>query len=177
MREKHQSFTRLISKQPSRDEVHEHVLRWCNTYESLPELLRFRDHMDPLQWWSLLGYWWSMFDNVSDYGGHLRELLNEADHDHLKAMMALDAKAEWDALPAELIVYRGCYSVNRDGLSWTLSEEIARRFPRMHRFERPGDQPLLLTGTVPKDRAVLIVDRDEQEIVATGVVVTSIEKI
>jgi len=68
-----------------------------------------------------------------------------------------------------LTVYRGCYGINRVGLCWTLDRAVAERFPTYNRYRRPGLVPELLTGRVAKDRAVLLLDRGEQEIIAPRV--------
>ena len=73
----------------------------------------------------------------------------------------------------ELTVYRGCYDCNRDGLSWSLSERIARGFPTLNRYRREGDVPLILVGKTDPKRAVLKTDRKEQELICADVRVTS----
>jgi len=67
------------------------------------------------------------------------------------------------------VVYRGCYAVNRAGLSWSTDCTVAERFPRLARYLRPGRQPILRTGTVARDRVTLKLDRSEQEIIAAHV--------
>lgn len=69
-------------------------------------------------------------------------------------------------MPERFTVYRGCYSWNRSGLSWTLNRAIAEKFPTMARFWHPTKQPFLRIGTVRRARAVLKLCRNESEIIA-----------
>ena len=58
----------------------------------------------------------------------------------------------------------GCGPINKHGFSWSLSREVAMRFPFMRRYGT--DTPLLLTATIRKDRAAALkLGRNEQEII------------
>lgn len=149
--------------------AHEHVLRCCDSYQRLPEVLALKRRMYKRDWWRLLGEEWSGFDNLSAYRIDLTHLLDTARIRDLHAMMN---DAERTALAAQsetFTVYRGCYTVNRAGLSWTLSREVAERFPKLKRYRRTDDTPLLLTGQAIRSRSVMKLDRDEQEVVSAEI--------
>lgn len=74
-----------------------------------------------------------------------------------------------------LTVYRGVYDVYRNGLSWALSRDVASGFPLVARYMINGGVPMLDTGRVAKVRAVLKLSREEQEIIAPRVRITSSE--
>lgn len=81
----------------------------------------------------------------------------------LRFTMAADEFERLQSLPETVVIYRGCTSQNRSGLSWTLCQEkatwFARRFPSSLR-------PLVLTASVPRDHIyALFLARDEQEVV------------
>lgn len=116
-------------------------------------------------WFRLLGQYWSVCDNLWRSRALLRPILADAPREQLAAMMTSEERAALTALSERITVYRGCYRINRSGLSWTLDRNVAERFPRLMRYSRPGDQPLLLTAVAPRERAVLKLDRDEAEII------------
>jgi hypothetical protein len=128
-----------------------------------------------LEWFALLGEMWIMCDNIWRWRSLLKELLQDASRDQLDAMMDAAEREALAKLPAQITVYRGCYKINRSGLSWTLDRAIAERFPTIIRYWRSDDQPLLLTGTVSRERVVLTHGRGEQEIIAPKVKIISTE--
>ncbi|MDE2137929.1 MAG: hypothetical protein KGJ68_10875 [Gammaproteobacteria bacterium] len=120
-------------------------------------------------WFRLLGSEWSVCDSVWSARGVIRSMLLEASREELDLMMEPEERAALALLPERFTVYRGCYAVNRAGLSWSTDRSIAERFPRLMRYNRPGEQSILRTGTVARDRVVLKLDRDEKEIIAARV--------
>lgn len=147
------------------------ILRWCNSYERLPNVLALRRHMAAPDWWRLLGCEWSGFDNVGQHHDRLRAYLLKANATNLRAMMRRHEARALAAMPEVLTVYRGCYRINAGGLSWTLCRETAAKFPALNRYRRNGDTPLVLTGTVTRARAVLKLGRSEREVICTAVLV------
>jgi hypothetical protein len=113
----------------------------------------------------VLGKLWTACDNIGVHRSDLVELLQEELENPLTTipqLMSRKEKAAFDALPEQATIYRGCGHRNRDGLSWSISREIAMRFPFMRRYET--DHPILLTATVSKHRiAALKLDRNEEE--------------
>ena len=77
-----------------------------------------------------------------------------------------EERAALRALPKVVMIYRGCYELNRDGLCWTLNEEVARRFPTQNRYLGDG-AALLLTAEVDRGDIIAVkLDRGEQEVIA-----------
>ena len=155
------------------EEADAYVHRWADSYSRLPEVLRWRRHMRVLDWWRLLGAQWPSCDNIGKHKDRLRRYMLEAKDSHLRAMMTPAELDAWAKLPDLVTVYRGCYEINRDGLSWTLSRAMARKFPTYNRYTRHGETPLLLTGKVERSRMVLKLDREEDEVVAPTVQVVA----
>jgi hypothetical protein len=154
----------------------EEALRSCsfaNDYSRLNVVLRAKSSMPRLEWFALLGTQWAWCDNIWYWHLVLREWLREASREELDAMMEPAERAAWAGLPPRITVYRGCYEINRTGLSWSLDRAVAEKFLTYPRWRREGEQPLLLTGTVSRDSVVLKLDRDEQEIIAAQVRVTA----
>lgn len=154
------------------------LFRHCNSYEILPTLMHERRHMLAADWWRALGHAWSSCDNIAAWKDDLRALLLRARRRNVEQMMTNEERAALLIQPEALTIYRGCYDINRDGLSWTLSRETAEAFPTLHRYRRAGDRPLLLTGCVRRNAVILKLGRGEDEIVAPRVEIldeTSIE--
>jgi hypothetical protein len=154
-----------------------HLERWCDSYERLPTVLRLRRQMAAPDWWRLLGAEWSGFDNVGRHTERLRAYLLKANPTNLQAMMQRHERRAIASMPEVLTVYRGCYRVNAEGLSWTLCRKTATRFPTMNRYRRPEDTALLLTGTTLRTRAVLKLDRGECEVICPAVKVLHEQRI
>lgn len=147
-------------------------LRWCNSFERLPELLAMRRAMSTPDWWRLLGAEWDGFDNVGAYRDRLHGFFLKANPTNLLAMMRGHEARALASMPDVLTVYRGCFNVNADGLCWSLCKPTAERFPTLNRYRRDHDTPLLVTGTVPKSHAVLKLCRKEREVVSAHVTAT-----
>lgn len=151
-------------------EKHAHALRLADSYGRLDVLFEIASDAlaldEPLdEFWKLLGEEWCVCDNIAAHTEWLRELMCDAEREHLSLMMDEDERAQWDKLPEELTVYRGCYEFNREGLSWSLDPKIAATFPMLFRYQQPDQQALLLTMQVEKARTVLKLGRDEREVI------------
>lgn len=151
-----------------------YLSRHCNSHQRPAEILSFKANMNHLDWWRLLGEEWTVCDNVATHTKKLRTYLRKADRTQLDMMMTRYARRQLRELNGgELTVYRGCYDFNHDGLSWSLSERIARKFTTLNRYRRDGHVPLILIGMTDANRAVLKTDRKEQEVICADVKVTS----
>jgi hypothetical protein len=118
------------------------------------------------EWFKLLGEEWTGLDNLWSARSILRAELRAADRADLDLMMSERERAALAALPERITVYRGCYRVNRAGLSWSIDRSVAARFPHLMRYRRDGEQAILRIGTAWRDEVVLKLDRDEHEIIA-----------
>jgi hypothetical protein len=141
-----------------------------DSYRRLSVVMDLLGSTSRADWFRLLGEEWSGFDNVWTWRGEIRKLLRSASPDELRSMMTPNEAAALAALPEKFTVYRGCYPQNRSGLSWTTDRTVAETFPKYLRFRgRPGEIPILRSGVVSRDRVVLKLDREEQEVIAPQV--------
>lgn len=144
------------------------ALIWANSYQRMPLLIdAMPSRLEPgqrRQWLKLLGEEWISCDNVGPYREDLAYAFETSPGDW-RLLMDKKERARYDALPAQVRLYRGCGRINRLGLSWTENKEIAARFPKLSRYRTPN--PVLLEAVVPKERIVAAKDgRGEAEIVA-----------
>ena len=115
--------------------------------------------------WSILGNYWEICDNVSANIPRLQHLLIKRGCPIREAMTA-DEYTQYLALPTEVTVWRGCYRRNVDGVSWSLDRNLAAGFPFLSRYRKWDEPPLLIEGTVPKENIAFVkLVRDEQEVV------------
>jgi hypothetical protein len=147
------------------------AIRFCNSYTRLPDIidlwtfagLRWDD------WLTLLGEEWVDCDNV---GEHADTLMEETPLGDLRKdpgarryLMSSEEFEAFEALPDEIMIYRGCYASNKWGLSWSLEREIAAGFPMLHRYRQEG-QPLLVKANARKSEVLALkLGRDEAEII------------
>lgn len=145
------------------------VLSRCNSYSRLPVLL---DMHLPLflagrlsDWLLLLGEWWTCCDNISEHFGDLAGILPEQGP---VAEMMTDAEMEYfESLPEVVTIYRGAGKSNRRGACWSLSGNVAKRFPSLLRYWQ--QTPMLYTATVQKSRILAVkLDRNEAEVITLG---------
>jgi hypothetical protein len=88
-------------------------------------------------------------------------------------MMTDEERDRWKQLPDKIQVWRGCEAKDRTGLSFSLSESIARDFPFLHRYRAKA--PALVSASIPKETAVLKLDRDEEEIISAFPTIKTVE--
>lgn len=138
----------------------------ADSYSRLSVVMAWEGRLPRLAWFELLGEQWTCCDAIAPWRSELRHILREASAEELAAMMDEKERAALAALPHRITVYRGCYPINRSGLSWSTDRAVAAKFPTLMRYCRPNDRPLLREGIVQRDRVVLKLDRREQEIIA-----------
>jgi hypothetical protein len=119
-------------------------LRFANSYTRMACLLNLRDHPE---FYEMLGVWWSGCYNIADHAQDVSDVLS-AKRWPITDAMTQDEREALAALPDKVQVYRGAYAVNARGFSWSLSRDIASEFPRLNRYQRDGEQPILVVGTV-----------------------------
>src|SRR3546814_3216499 len=81
-------------------------------------------------WLTILGEEWESCDNIGLYADDLTEsemfgLLMDFPEDLRPHMMDAAERALYDEFPEEVVIYRGCYALNKWGLSWTTDRAIA----------------------------------------------------
>jgi len=142
-----------------------------DSYSRMGVVLESRELMSDLAWFAQLGDTWSACDNIASCRDELSTILREATRPQLDAMMTPEERDALATMPEAIEVWRGCYKVNQNGLSWTTRRETAELFPLLNRYKRFGDTPLLLSGVVGRSRAVFKMDRGESGIIAPDVCV------
>ncbi len=141
-------------------------LRFADSYSRLPTLFDYRYVVPDDTWLKILGREWSRCDNIGEY---LDELYCSPFGDRLgrniPEMMDRKSRKVLNELPDVVTIYRGCYTSNKWGLSWSLDRSIAERFPTLMRYRQDG-QPLLVKAQIEKSKiAAVITDRNESEII------------
>jgi hypothetical protein len=141
--------------------------------ESCPVVHRGGFRVVGNEWFSLLGEFWDMCDNIGQYREFFRLILRKATKAQLQAMMTDEEREKWELLPDPIRAWRGCEANDGTGLSFSLSEDIARRFPFLNRYL--AKSPTLLTASIRKEFAVLKIGRDEEEIISARAIIENIE--
>lgn len=149
-------------------------LKFCNSYSRLPVLLDLAFEMRDDDWHAVLGNEWDMCDNIGQHRLLLRKLLPA--EGPVLAMMTAAEQEQYRALPERLTVYRGCGAINMLGASWSLSREVAARFPYLGRYWQ--QQPLLVTATVARRHVLAVkLERQELEVITFAARRTAVEKL
>lgn len=79
--------------------------------------------------------------------------------------------AVWSNLPETFTAWRGCYrGLNETGVSFTLHEADARRFPFMGRFRDDRAEPVLIEATVEREACAVKVDAGVMEVLVARTV-------
>jgi hypothetical protein len=140
----------------------------CNSFERVDYLLgvTMLGRRPSALWFRLLGNWWDMCDGMGDCRMVFSRILRRATRRQLDAMMTDAERRRLAELPASIRAFRGCEADDHDGISFSLCERTARRFPFLNRYK--ANDPALIVADIPKDRAVLKLEREEQEIIACG---------
>ena len=164
-----QKGNRLFASIPSLDfNLREHLLRFCNSYERLPAILKtfrdFKKKRKTAEWFRILGEEWSSCDNVGLYAKKIKSIFS-ANQRHWVQMMNEKEHKLYHALPKKIVLYRGAGEKNLLGLSWSLSKRIASRFPFYGRYTQKI--PLLVMAEIYRSRVVCVkLNRSEREIIA-----------
>lgn len=138
------------------------ALRYCDSYSRMETLVDLGFRMREPDWYTVLGEEWSVCDNIGLYRLLLKRMLPA--EGPVVEMMTADELAAYEALPENLTVYRGCGAVNIRGASWSLSRDVAEKFPTLSRYRQA--RPLLVTARVSRRRVLAVkLDRDELEVV------------
>ena len=139
----------------------EKQLRFANSYNRADAVVDCFLVMHPRRF-ALLGEEWSGCDFFPPI---MRTLIDALPCPTLDAMTP-DEQSYLTALPDIVEVWRGCYQHNRNGFSWTIDRETAKKFTTLMRYHHPDLSPLLLQGRVRRSNIVFVkLGRNEFEIV------------
>jgi hypothetical protein len=141
--------------------------------ENCPLVFQGGGRVSGTEWFKVLGEWWVSCDNIGAYRTIFRSILRKASQAQLQAMMNDEERAKWKQLPDKIQAWRGCEANDRTGLSFSLSQETARRFPFLRRYL--AELPSLITATIPRKSAVLKLERGEEEVITAFAAITQQE--
>jgi hypothetical protein len=156
-------------------------LRRCDSFTRLPALLAAHEdlRLSDEEFLTILGEEWSGFDNISQHPevqATLKRILSNTP-EMLQYMMTPAEAAVRQNLPKHFTAYRGCYSVNMDGISYSQDLQTAMAFPGLNRYRiRPG-KPLLIAATIERDACIIKSDRNEREIIALALRIKSVRQL
>jgi len=145
---------------------HDRLCR-CNSYERLAVLCGAMaledDHHERmalfLEYWSICDAPWGPWCPL--LAKMLRYTLK---HVSLPQCLPEEAREQFNALPPEIEIYRGCQRYRERGLSWTTDLNVAQKFARGVRC--CNSVPTLVSARIPKQHIFgVFTDRDESEIV------------
>lgn len=145
------------------------ALKYANSYSRLPILLEHCPaysnwRVRGKEWFKHLGREWSGCDNIGKYRPIIRLILCKASRAQLNAMMDEAELEAWQKLPEKIEAHRGCDIEDTTGISFSLSRQTAEKFVGYWRYQTKN--PALRTASINKDRAVLKLDRGEDEIIS-----------
>lgn len=118
-------------------------------------------------WLRVVGEFWCRIEGDR---GRLTQLLRGKSG--WRGLMTAPAESvAWSHLPATFKVWRGCYrGLNEDGVSYSLREADARRFPFMGRFREDGEEPVLIEATIERAACAVKVDSGVAEVLVARTV-------
>jgi hypothetical protein len=126
--------------------------RWEDSSNRLLQLLILVGHAPPTLFWPAFHADWPHCDGTWWIQDLLLGVLR-------RQAPALISDAFFDALPAQVRVFRGCSRERVRGVSWTLDRRIAEGFAQGHRFI-PVPDPIIASAII--DKSVVFLASDER---------------
>lgn len=150
-------------------------------------------------WFGYFFEYWTMVEMGDEVQEDLAEIFSQY---NMAEVMSLYADEEclkaWQALPEMVTVYRGCSESSKDGFSWSMDLDVAKKFAKrryslyggdvymkirmitsvveqedIQRFSSLKPEPIyILVGQIKKEEALLFMSRGEKEIFTNLVSVT-----
>jgi len=161
---------RLLENAKSGEDACEWLCINHDSYSRMEALLSARRHMQWQVFYKALGLIWTISDDIAKHRFVLYRVFANSTRYQLDLMMRSKEMRTLRALPEIIPIYRGCYPNNRSGLSWSTDKEIAAGFTLQNRYKQPGQPRLLLESRIKREHAVLMLERNEQEIIATKII-------
>lgn len=149
----------------------EEQLRSCSSTERIRVLIGLLQEVTQSDWWQLFYEFICICDTCYEYSDLIKHILKNARPSQLKLIRPPQVREVIRKLPATVEVYRGGYDINKDGFSWTLNKEVARKFAgKFNRYQISNLQAKIFTGRVKRDKiATYLDDREEEEIISAYV--------
>jgi hypothetical protein len=146
------------------------AVRYAHSYNRANIILDLYEQMQRSDWLRILCDEWESTDNLSTLRHRFKNALGS--QGPLLEMMTPGEQLRYDALPLEVTVYRGCSIFDKraggiHGMSWTLSLEVAKKFPTLKRYM--VSYPVVYRANVKKSRVLAVkLSRDEEELITFG---------
>ncbi len=150
------------------------AMRYANSYTRAPIVLGLQQHMERSDWLRIVRDEWDGTDNLSKFRRRFKNALGFKGP--LPDMMTPKEQHRYDALPVEVMIYRGCSFFDKKagglhGMSWTLDFEVAKAFPTLGRYQ--VEYPVVYRATVKKNRILAVkLERGEEEVITFGAINT-----
>ena len=141
--------------------------------ENCPFVFQGGGRVRGTEWFKVLGEWWISCDSIGSFRTIFRSIFRKASQAQLQAMMTDEERERLKQLPDKIQAWRGCEAHDRTGLSFSLSQETARRFPFLRRYH--AESPSLITASIPRKSAVLKLEGGEDEIITAFAAITQRE--
>ncbi len=143
-------------------EFRNHIFRNTNSFTRMAEILDLKPYLSHRDWCILLGECWTVCDTIRQSRFKLRKALGTVGP--VRELMTTEENAQYNNLPEVVTCYRGSDRSVLVGASWTLDQNVAKRFPITNRYKVPS--PVVVTATVRKDNILAVkLDRGETEII------------
>jgi len=160
------------------EEARQFLFRYADSYSRLPWLidLYYDTVLPPIDVLRLLGEEWTMCDNLEteEFADEVTTILTGYGEFPIRPMMTRKELYRWRSLPDMVTIYRGCSRNDPRGFSWSLSKDVADRFPFLNRYLAPD--PVVLTAEVKKiDIIAVKLDRAEEEIITLNATVLDVQ--
>jgi hypothetical protein len=140
-----------------------HYSNWASSEDRLSCVLSLIEFAAPGIFWPALMETWSGFDATWDARSRLLRALHA-----MEPAVPFFSQAQgafFNALPAQVTVFRGCSRPRLRGVAWTTDRSVAEGFARGHRNIRVPES-VLASAIIPKEHIFFVTDdRSEKEVV------------
>ncbi|MDE4303655.1 hypothetical protein PXK30_09440 [Phaeobacter gallaeciensis] len=139
--------------------------RWYGSHERVEPLLAIMQDMEPREALELFRDEWSGCDDTRAYTTHVVDTLEAISYDlDWRDVLTDDDRKKFDALPDQIMVWRGSDESTIKGACWSLDRKVAEKFARGHRM-MCNPRPTLARAVVSKwDVLFFFTDRNESEV-------------
>ncbi len=157
---------RYLQNARSAKEADKWLMRHHDSYSKLDALLSARKYMPWQVFYKTLGHIWNESDDIAKHKYVLYRIFANSTQYQLGLLMDKKEKLALSKMPEKFTIYRGCYQNNRVGLSWTTNKDVAISFTLQNRYQQAGRMRLLLESKIKRENAILLLSRNEFEIIA-----------
>jgi hypothetical protein len=140
-----------------------HYSGYLSSEDRLSCVLSLIEFAAPGIFWPAFMEAWSSCDATWDARARLLPALQ--DMEPAVPFFSQAQRAFFDALPAQVKVFRGCSRPRLRGVAWTTDRTVAEGFAKGHRTLRVSE-PVVASAIVPKENIFFVTnDRNENEVV------------